>query len=170
MREGSGSGSGAVPLTNGSGSRRPKTHTDPDPQHWLKHSCCMIWILSSCHYSNQFFNCKIIIAEDTHNYGRLVLPDFIPHSGGFSMDNPEYILQVSGEPPSSLVRHSAFCNVFFYPSGAISSCLDPTFFTLGSKVKTIILGWKKSAISVYEKDYLSTFDIQQYLEAVLTQK
>ncbi len=26
-------GSGSVPLTNGSGSRRPKTHTDPDPQH-----------------------------------------------------------------------------------------------------------------------------------------
>ncbi len=21
--------------TNGSGSRRPKTHTDPDPQHWV---------------------------------------------------------------------------------------------------------------------------------------
>ena len=28
-----------------------------------------------------------------NNYGRLVLPDFIPHSGVVSMDNPEYILQ-----------------------------------------------------------------------------
>ncbi len=33
--------------------------------------------------------------EDFHtNYGRLVLPDFIPH-GMVSMDNPEYILQVN---------------------------------------------------------------------------
>jgi hypothetical protein len=39
-----------------------------------------------------------MITEDTHNYGRLVLPDFIPHSGGFSMDNPEYILQVREHP------------------------------------------------------------------------
>merc|ERR1719362_998918 len=28
-----------------------------------------------------------------NNYGRLVLPEFIPHSGVVSMDNPEYILQ-----------------------------------------------------------------------------
>ena len=27
-----------------------------------------------------------------NNYGRLVLPDFVPHSGVVSMDNPEYIL------------------------------------------------------------------------------
>ncbi len=110
--------SGSVPLKNGfvslsngfgSGSRRPESHTDPtdldpDPQHWLKHSCFMKWMFSSWHYSNKFFNCKIIIAEDTHNYGRLVLPDFIPHSGGFSMDNPEYILQVSRELASSLLQ------------------------------------------------------------------
>jgi len=35
------------------------------------------------------------IPDDFHvNYGRLVLPDFIPH-GVVSMDNPEYILQES---------------------------------------------------------------------------
>lgn len=33
----------------------------------------------------------IIPEENCHNYGRL--PDFIPHSGVVSMDNPEYILQ-----------------------------------------------------------------------------
>ena len=40
------------------------------------------------------FNHFISVAEDNfQNYGRL--PDFIPHSGVVSMDNPEYILQES---------------------------------------------------------------------------
>ena len=53
-----------------------------------------------CKYSSTrstvliFFFHFIFVAEDNfQNYGRL--PDFIPHSGVVSMDNPEYILQES---------------------------------------------------------------------------
>ena len=52
-------------------------------------------LLSS--YSTQSNETPPSFAEEPgpqlNNYGRLVLPEFIPHSGVVSMDNPEYILQ-----------------------------------------------------------------------------
>ena len=46
---------------------------------------------------SQFDDKFLFLAEEPgpqlNNYGRLVLPEFIPHSGVVSMDNPEYILQ-----------------------------------------------------------------------------
>jgi hypothetical protein len=81
-----------------------------------------------------------MIAEDTHNYGRLVLPDFIPHSGGFSMDNPEYILQVSREPASSLVR--LFAMFFIVPVPHLVIWIRTFLRYIGSKLNNN-LGYKK---------------------------
>ena len=59
--------------------------------HPMMHNCILLFSFPIFDETNLFF------AEEPgpqlNNYGRLVLPEFIPHSGVVSMDNPEYILQ-----------------------------------------------------------------------------